>query len=134
MKIDERLISDMAGNRAGDSIRTYIFKTYSQDSLGSVSGTVAINSDIDTAGIPYLKFKSVTDNKAFTFSIMGKHFNFQLPSGKYILNGFIDRDANGRQDFGSLFPLKLAETGAVYPDTVRIRSRFESAGIEFIIK
>jgi len=134
MKIDERLISDMAGNQAGDSIRTYIFKTYSQDSLGSVSGTVAINSDIDTAGIPHLKFKSVTDNKAFTFSIMGKHFNFQLPSGKYILNGFIDRDANGRQDFGSLFPLKLAETGAVYPDTVRIRSHFESAGIEFIFK
>ena len=134
MFVNERLISDMAGNQAGDSIKTYTFKTYSQDSLGSVSGTMAIDSDVDTVGIPYLKFKSVTDNKAFTFSIMGKHFNFQLPSGKYILNGFIDRDANGRQDFGSLFSLKLAETGAIYPDTVRIRSRFESAGVEFIFK
>jgi len=134
MTVNQRLISDMANNPAGDSIKTYTFRTYSQDSLGSVSGTMAINSDVDTVGIPYLKFKSATDNKVFTFSVMGKHFNFQLPSGKYILNGFIDRDTNGRQDFGSLFPLKLAETGAVFPDTVRIRSRFESAGIEFIFK
>jgi Bacterial Ig-like domain len=134
MKINERLLFDMAGNPAGDSIKIYSFKTYSQDSLGSVSGTVAMNYDIDTVAIAYLRFKSVADNRVFIFAVMGKHIDIQLPSGKYILDGFIDSNANGRQDFGSLFPLKLAETGAVYPDTVRIRSRFESTGIEFIFK
>jgi hypothetical protein len=134
IEINQRLLQDLSGNNAGDSMKIYSFRTYNQDSLGGVSGLVKFEGDFDTTGLPYLEFNPVGEKRTFLRIIPDKQFNFQLPPGKYILSGFLDRNNNGKHDIGRLAPLSLAETFAVFPDTVRVRSRFEMTGIEFIFK
>ncbi|UCD16969.1 MAG: Ig-like domain-containing protein [Candidatus Zixiibacteriota bacterium] len=129
--LDQALLVDLAGNQAGDSVLLYTFRTYDPDSLGIVSGTVMHGEAVDTSGIAYLSFSAVGEEKSFSRSVAGKSFDFSLPPGNYLLYGFQDRNLNGIQDFGSLLPYLRAETWAIYPDTVRIRSRFETAGIDF---
>jgi len=128
--VKEADIIDYAGNLLGDSLIQYSFSIYNHDSLGSVSGKVEISPYLDTAGLVYLTFSR--DGKEILHRpVTGNSFNFELPPGKYVLDGFIDKNVNGVQDFGGLFPFRYSETSAHYPDTIRVRARFETSGIEF---
>ncbi|MCX6827008.1 MAG: Ig-like domain-containing protein [candidate division Zixibacteria bacterium] len=121
-----RNLCDLYGNRGGDSTIIFTFKTYSQDSLGNISGRVGYNPGFDTTGIPYLLLNRMDDKRPFIQTISNGRFNFQLPPGKYILSGFIDRNGNGQYDKGTLLPFGFAETMGIYPDTVKVRARFET--------
>ncbi|SYZ73397.1 exported hypothetical protein [Candidatus Zixiibacteriota bacterium] len=134
LEINQAWLRDMAGNLGGDSIKTYSFKTYSRDSLGAISGTVSRPHNSDSTYQIYLIFSSVPDHKVFQEKLTDSTFQLSLPGGKYLLSGFVDRNGNQKQDLGSLTPFELAEPSAHYPDTVRVRSRFESAGLDFIFK
>lgn len=134
VSLRQNLLVDLSGNRAGDSAKTFSFRTYDGDSLGGISGSLAFSGDIDTTGLSYLDFHLLDEAKRFLRPVAGKSFSFQLPPGKYLLNGFIDRNGNGRQDLGRLNPFEFSETVSNYPDTIRVRSRFETSGIEFIFK
>nr|MBN2277954.1 Ig-like domain-containing protein [candidate division Zixibacteria bacterium] len=128
--VDETVFSDYAGNLMGDSLSQYGFSTYDPDSLGTISGSVRINTALESQGSKYLIFTSqqkVILKQRFT----GSAFSLNIPPGNYIISGFLDRNENGNLDFGSLFPFSYAETTARYPDTVRVRARFETAGVEF---
>lgn len=133
-RIVEFDIVDNAGNLLGDSLRTFTIKIASRDSLGTISGDVIVvdSSKADyqviliaenhkTKQIEYLK---LTDNR----------FSKELLPGKYKLTAFIDSDANGKRSLGNAFPYALSETFAVYPDTVKVRPRFEVAEIKFDIR
>ena len=133
VSIDENSVRDLSGNSAGDSLMTYRFNTYNADSLGSVSGTIGFGPTLDTTGIPYLVFSGKT-KETIKIPVLNRQFDFSLPPGKYILRGFLDRNADGAQDPGSLFPFRYAETAMIYPDTIRVRARFETAGIEVNFK
>jgi len=65
---------------------------------------------------------------------VGDRFKFSVKPGKYVMSGYLDRDGNGKYDFGTLKPFKYSENYFNYPDTIRVRARFESAGIELHIK
>jgi hypothetical protein len=121
----------MSGNLLGDSLEIFSFKTYNIDSLGEVSGEVEIASSLDSISTPYLVFRNVEGDFEYTQPVKQRNFKFSLPGGKYLLAGFIDSNQNGRYDPGYLKPWRLAETYAIYPDTIRIRPRFETADIEF---
>jgi uncharacterized protein (DUF2141 family) len=127
-------VIDLSGKSAGDSIAQFVFHTYYQDSLGLVSGTIDYAPDIDTGGIAYLTFTSISSDFSRTEPVLGTAFNIQMPPGKYILHGYLDRNGNGARDLGSLCPFDYAETASIYPDTVRVRARFETAELEFIFK
>ncbi len=133
MTVIESLIVDLSGNRLGDSIRQYEFATYDLDSLGSVSGTITLEPSVDTTAFPYIKFISPDRKFVYEERVLTGHFDFPLPPGKYFLSGFLDKNNNGLQDYGSLFPFHYAETAAFYPDTIRVRARFETTGIELIV-
>jgi len=132
--VDQSLLADFGSNRAGDSIAQFHFYTYDDDSLGSVSGTVAFAPGIDSTGLVHLTFFNTDLKRNFERAVPGETFNYSFPPGKYLLYGFLDRNGNGSQDPGSLLPLIYSETWMMHPDTIRIRSRFETAGIEFLIK
>ncbi len=134
LDIHQPLIRDMAGNISGDSVKSYSFKTYSKDSLGAISGTMTVFSGEDSLAQVYLKFNSLSNKQFFQEKMGGKEFRLSLPGGKYLLSGFIDRNGNQKQDIGFLTPFELAEPSAVYPDTIRVRPRFETAGIDFLFK
>ncbi len=129
--LDEKTYFDLAGNSVGDSISVFKFNTYDSDSLGEASGQIEYGLPIDSNVISYLTFGEVSNKKRFTQRVSGNHFSFNLPSGKYLLSGFIDSNNNGNYDSGSLFPFGLAETMALGADTIRVRARFETAGLIF---
>jgi hypothetical protein len=132
--LNEQLISDLSGNTIGDSTIQYKFTTYNRDSLGSVSGTVTIDSRHGGEGQPYLICTNVQGTEFINEPIYDDNFAFLLPPGKYLLKGFMDKNENGKLDFGSLAPFNYSETSVFHPDTIRVRTRFESAGVKFKFK
>ncbi|MBD3257872.1 hypothetical protein GF377_05520, partial [candidate division GN15 bacterium] len=127
-------IADAAGNRLGDSLRSFEFSVLDQDSLGSISGTLDIRLP-DLERVPVLlTFKNLGDNRKYHQTALQREFNIPLPPGKYLLSGFIDEDENDRLTPGGVQPFRTAETFAEYPDTITVRARFETAGIEMIFE
>ncbi len=134
INIDQKLLADLNGNIAGDSIAQFQFQTFDDDSLGFISGDVSFSPGMDSSGMVYLTFTNTDLQRDFERMIPGESFTFSLPPGKYLLRGYLDRNENGSQDPGSLLPLVYSETWTMYPDTIRVRSRFETAGVEFLFK
>jgi hypothetical protein len=129
--LDERVFSDLSGNRLGDSVIQYSFATYDKDSLGSVSGTVIYDPNLDTTGLTYLMMYDPKGKELLRQPVIGSVFSFDLPPGNYFLGGFIDRNLNGSHDHGVLSPFDYGETSSFYPDTVKVRARFETSEVEF---
>jgi uncharacterized protein (DUF2141 family) len=134
LNVIESLIVDLSGNSLGDSVTQFIFSTYDQDSLGSMSGKIVIDSNLDSTVIPYISFNSQDKIFSLEKKIADGRFDIPLPPGEYLLSGFLDENGNGIQDYGSLFPFHYAETAVYHTDTIRVRARFETAGIELIFK
>jgi len=132
--VTEFEIVDPAGNALGDSLLEYTFSTIDPDSLGSVSGSVTIDIPAARSDPAMLTLRSVSTDQEFTIRPRGGTFLLDVPAGAYILSGFLDRNLDGALTPGSIHPFRLAETQAVYPDTVKVRARFETAGIEFLFR
>ncbi len=134
IRVAEFEIEDLSGNKLGDSLTTYNFRTLNTDSLGQVTGTVAIRLRDKAADPAVLIFKEISNKFADTLAVKGRDFSLNLPAGKYLLSGFIDSNRDGTRTDGSLAPFRLGETSAIHRDTISVRARFETTGIEMIFK
>jgi len=134
LAITEFEIADLAGNVLGDSLREYPFSILDSDSLGSVSGDIIVKISSEENSPVVLSFKKVSADQVYDLSVSGRKFKIDIPAGKYLLSGFMDSDLDGQKDNGSIYPFQLAETSASYPDTIRVRARFETAEIRFEFK
>jgi hypothetical protein len=134
LDITEFELSDLAGNRLGDSLRSHTFGTVNEEDLGSISGVVLVvvagreNDPVE------MNIENVDNHARYELRVETGEFVVALPAGKYLLSGFVDSDSNGSAGYGSLDPFAYAETQAVFADTIAVRARFETAGIEFIIE
>ncbi|HKK21652.1 MAG TPA: Ig-like domain-containing protein [candidate division Zixibacteria bacterium] len=127
-------IADLAGNGMGDSLMTYSISLIDEDSVGSITGDIRIDIPSKEQFPAVLEFLRISSGQRFQFPASGSTFSVNLPAGKYFLSGFIDSNLNGKRDKGSIFPYEYSETIGAYPDTVAVRARFETAGIEMIFK
>lgn len=134
VRIAEFEIMDLAGNKLGDSLTTYNFRTLNTDSLGQVSGTVAIRLRDKATDPAVLIFKEISNKFVDTLAVKGRDFVLNLPAGKYLLTGFLDSNRDGSRTDGALSPFRFGETSAIHPDTIAVRARFETTGIELIFK
>ncbi|MCH8027714.1 MAG: Ig-like domain-containing protein [candidate division Zixibacteria bacterium] len=132
--IAEFELSDLAGNLLGDSITEKKFRLIDRDSLGSVSGSVVSNLTKIDSGSLRISFKSLKSTQSYHLRLLNKTFKIDLPAGKYLLSGYIDEDDSGGRGKGSALPYTLAETYFKYDDTISVRARFETAGIELEVK
>jgi hypothetical protein len=130
-----RLISDLFGNPDGDSTVYWSFSILPRDTLGEIQGVI---SDLDSGAIgPIIIDANRLDqannpwHEQWQIEIPGKYILQWLLPGKYRIQAFRDENQDGKYDYGMPFPFKYAERFAVYPDTVTIRSRWETAGIDF---
>ncbi len=126
-------ILDLHGTPVGDSVRVYTFSTLDPDSVGTAVGTVTLASDVSPNAVK-LSFVRLPDQHPFALSLSDSKFSLSLPAGKYLLSGYIDRDSDGTLSRGSVQPYRYAETAALYPDTIAVRARFETTGINFEIR
>ena len=118
----------------GDSLISYNFSILDTDSLGAISGRVVVDLP-DKSNLPIKLFFNKTGSKdSFKLNIDSEEFKIDVPAGKYLLSGFIDSDLNGEKGNGTIFPFRLAETMAFYPDTISVRARFETSEILFEFK
>jgi hypothetical protein len=125
---------DLAGNSIVDSLKSYRFVTLSEDSLGTVTGKVIVQVAGKDKSPVVLSFTQIGGKYYLRHKQTGQDFEVSLPAGKYILSGFIDSNRDGVRDLGSVVPYGEAETFATYPDTIGVRARFETAGIQFDFK
>jgi len=133
-KITEFEISDLSGNLIGDSLLEYGFQTIDNDSLGEISGKVDMKLIQKAQDDIILELVALSTHKKYSLSADNGIFKIQLPSGDYLLKGFIDSNKNGVFDKGSLNPYIYSETSCLYPDTIRVRARFETSDINFIME
>jgi hypothetical protein len=133
-KMIEFDVVDRAGNLLGDSLTTYSFRTLDADSLGSVAGKVSIDLADRQSDSVLLTLRQYGTQYEYTLPVEAGEFSIDVPAGKYALSCFVDSDGNGRRTLGSIYPYELSETFAAHPDTIKVRTRFETGGIELRIK
>ncbi len=127
----EDMIQDRAGNLLGDSVRSFSFSTIGRDTLGYMSGAIQYSHPDDSAFPVIVSFHPAREGAPGQIRVgpATDQFRAELLPGYYTISAFLDRNDNGKYDFGSLVPYRLAEPFTVQVDTVRVRTRFESAGV-----
>jgi len=149
LKIRSDSTFDPNGNALFDTLRQITFWTMNADTLTAISGMIT-DGQPDATGTVHLTLKQVG---AFTSSRIGAaptatrsgiehstilpapgpyRFDYILP-GLYQLSGFRDANKNGRYDFGAAFPFAPAERFVVWPDTMKVRSRWPNEGNDFVL-
>ncbi len=118
-------VGDQAANVSTDSV-VLTFRTYFPDSLGTVSGRLLGNA----LGRVVLEFREVRSGWSRTETVADSVFSLPMLSGKYFLFGFVDENGDRKRETGSLSPFRFPEPAFFYPDTVFVRARFETEGIE----
>jgi uncharacterized protein (DUF2141 family) len=129
-----RLITDLFGNHDGDSTVYWEFSILPRDTLGEIQGVI---SDLDSSGIgPVIIDARRLDQASspwhgrWQIGSPGKYSLQWLLPGKYRIQVFRDENHNGKYDYGMPYPFQYAERFAVYPDTITVRSRWETAGVD----
>jgi hypothetical protein len=134
LRISEFEVFDLAGNPLGDSLTVFPFATLNADSLGLVSGTVQIRLRDKLTDPAVIEFKSIANKATYTVTVKDRKFSLNIPGGKYLLSGYLDSNRDGTRTDGKLQPFLLSETSAIHPDTIAVRARFETTGIEMTFK
>lgn len=125
-------VHSLVGNtHMRDSTFVSRFRSLNPDTVGSVSGKVEtvggqngnIALSLYQAGNAAISYRTTIPGPApFLFDRV-------LP-GKYFLAGFVDSDKNGNLSLGQPNPFSPSEPFALYPDTILVRSRWETEGVE----
>ncbi|MCI0329991.1 MAG: Ig-like domain-containing protein [candidate division Zixibacteria bacterium] len=123
------VVADKAGNPSTDSL-TLGFRTYFLDSLGTVTGLLVGNP----AGTVVLEFREIRSGWVKTETLLDSAFSIPLLAGKYFLSGFVDENHDRKREPGSLAPFAFPEPAFFYPDTVFVRARFETEGVDITIR
>jgi hypothetical protein len=121
-----------AGNPAGDSVLNYRFTAENTEEYGAISGRLEEGEKISFANTRI--FVNSLDNKTIFPLIFDDSLGFalNLPAGKYIFHGFNDSNRDNIYEWGSISPFGFAEPFFMFPDSVAVRSRFETE--EIILK
>lgn len=134
LTLSEFDIIDLSGNLLGDSLVDFRINLLDDDSLGSISGRVIIEDTAQSDRPLLIEFLKLDNKQTFDQVIDQGQFHIELPAGKYLMWGLIDADRDGLITDGRWSPFRHSETMAVYPDTIKVRARFETSGIEFRIE
>lgn len=125
---------DFRGNTFADSVITIEFTTVDISRFGSISGRVISDKNvnfneliIEVAMIEnseYIRKTTASNSGNFSFS--------ELVEGKYAISIWEDKNKNNKYDRGSLYPFRIAEPYKPYIETINVRSRWETGGIELV--
>ncbi len=125
---------DWNGNALFDTTGRVTFWTLNADTLASISGALRDARD-STAGDIHLQAKQLGGKNEYHLLVRVPG-NYVFPAvlpGLYQLSGFRDSNRNGRYDAGTAFPFVPAERAHVWPDTVKVRSRWPNEGNDLVL-
>ena len=135
IKIHSQNWEDLLGNSFQDSIVTIKFNTVNKSNYGYLSGTIEGISNLNPTNI-YLRANKIDGNYSSSIKLTETgNFKFNdLFAGNYTLSLWYDKNGNGIFDTGSLFPPTSAEYYQSFPQTIKIRPRWEKSGIKLEIQ
>ncbi len=119
------------GRAFGDSIQVVTFYTWDWAELGEIEGTVQVADSLSIYPV-WVEVFSLPDRKRWD-AVEARNGRFMipfLPDGKYRLRAFIDRNRNQRLDGGRTRPFQFSEPFVWLSDTVKVRKRWTTQGIE----
>lgn len=131
IRMDLTKLKSVFGDAFGDSLYSSTFTTWDWAELGEISGRIsAENSAVKQA---FLWAREVRSSSRYAFfARVGQPYLFPfLPDGLYLLKAALDVNGNKRLDKGSTMPLNFSEPFQFYPDTVKVRKRWTTDGIDF---
>jgi len=134
MTIDSGAVADRTGNVSIDRWAAR-FTTLQAGDFGGIAGSLSVTRTDWTDSPIILEFlptekRHPTVTKVFDGS---EAFEYELLAGKYTLRSYVDINTNGRFDEGRLDPFLYAEPRFAFPDTVEVRARFVTEGINLTI-
>jgi len=132
IKLGCEKVLDLFENAMTDSVLYLSFTTLNPDTLGSLSGNVEILGE------------TISKNIVVTVSLIDKarkRYQKSLPNpdsflfenilpGKYMVGAYLDLNKDGDLTIGDPKPFILSEPFTFFPDTVHVRSRWETQGVE----
>lgn len=122
-------VSDLRGNLLPDTLWNIKFTTLNPDTFGSVSLEVKSKEQYLENIIVNLSSLDKKQNYRKVLDKSGKFIFDAIIPGHYFLDGFVDFDHNGEYSFGKIAPFEPAEPFSIHPDTISVRSRWETAGV-----
>jgi uncharacterized protein (DUF2141 family) len=130
-------IRDFFGNASViDSSFAASFVTLDEGTLGSVSGEVGVTQKEESAAFVLTLWHTEGNNLWYeTVVPQPGPFAFQkvLP-GKYFLSGYVDLNGDRSLSLGQPQPFSPLEPFTVYPDTIYVRSRWETEEVRLMFR
>ncbi|MBN2413968.1 Ig-like domain-containing protein [candidate division KSB1 bacterium] len=121
-------VFDFFGNSLEDTLFEKRFLTVNPDTLSGISGSIR-DEDSTAAGAFYLQAVPVQGPpKEIRVEEEGEFIFKDLFPGIYTIRVFRDSDNNYQYSYGEAFPFIPAERIYVYPDSIKIRSRWPDEG------
>ncbi len=131
IRLDLRKISSVFEIPFDDSLVVLHFTTWDFSELGEISGTVRTGqADWEQAIIEAEALRGGEKYSVKTPVNVPYQLVF-LPDGFYHLKAMIDINKNEKYDAGQSDPFQFAEPFLFYRDTVKVRKRWTSDGIDF---
>lgn len=125
-----KYITSIWGDTLGDSLLVRHFKISNGDDYGEISGSVFVQ---DSVFHPvFIKATKVNRKNENYYVWILKQEPFLLnyiPDGNYKMSAFFDKDSNGSFSPGNLFPFQFSEPFIFSDDTVKVRKRWETSGV-----
>ncbi|MFQ5630990.1 MAG: Ig-like domain-containing protein [bacterium] len=137
LEIANKSLLDYAGNALFDTLATRTFATLNADTLSEISGKLETSLNLPDSTLIYLKARQVAGGKAEReiWLQAPRAYTFQqLLPGVYMIEGFFDTKPNRKYDFGKAFPFIRSERFFVYPDSIKIRSKWPNEGNDIVVE
>ncbi|NIW80729.1 MAG: hypothetical protein GWN16_15265 [Calditrichae bacterium] len=124
-------VRNVFGQAFGDSTYIHQFTTWDWSQLGEISGEVTVSKKDWKRAI--IEVTTLSGRKVASVAAeVGKSYQISfLPDGQYFLQAKMDVNQNGRYDKGQSLPFQFAEPFIEYQDTVKVRKRWTTEGINF---
>jgi uncharacterized protein (DUF2141 family) len=127
---------DRDNNPVADSTLTITFKTVNADTFSSIAGTITDEGSLGQGRI-FMAAKPKED-KGQTYEIIvdapGPYIFEKILPGTYWIEGFRDRDNDGKYTFGVAAPFQPAERFFVYEQEIKVRARWPNEGNDIAFK
>lgn len=123
LRFDENLLLDLRGNALGDSIKEYNYVTATPDSFGQVLGKIV---NVPNENVKVVIKAKDTDEISQKINSDGSFQVDRLFPGVYNLWAFHDKNNNDKYDGGNIRSFDFAESIVIYPDTIKVRARWET--------
>jgi uncharacterized protein (DUF2141 family) len=129
VSLPARQILDLAGNLSPlDSVFTSAFTTVNPETLGLVSGSLDLEDGATPFAASLILWQQAANKVLYRLSLAEPgsfRFDGVLP-GKYLLAAYLDSNRDGLFSLGNPRPFLPMEPFVVYPDTIPVRSRWET--------